>query len=426
MSVSSLYRPAVLSAFSPLPMQVKSNSISWEDILITKYLTEQQRKDLLAHEVSSLEIDQYVAIINSPEGMVVIASDLENYKKNAILAFHAMLSQQITVEQFASQCILYAALDEYIVNQVRYEPRIKPNGQFEYYKIHLDTTVVPPLKIFMRSVQDLGDEGARILKGFLQGDDQAVKYLKECLADEPLSENYFFEIQLPPVRLAVLSPILDAIRRVTNFFSTVDTYQGVTMPEGYEQPQSLIIPSFSIVKCFLKKAFPDSSMDLQPVLGKLSTRTIIENKMNGIRLINIGLPGADVPEEVDGIVGGKLPFIYHDLYHALRDCIVPDSMFTACKRIKELSDEILSQTVDVTEAKAIKKAIWKMFDNEIFASTFNYDKKKATIEPFSYIFQRINCPHILLKAIKSDITHTPRVWKSVNVGLHNIDTFPRY
>jgi|GEM_PF-6864371 len=388
-----------------------SSSLSFDERLVTKYLTREQREQIERQEITPSELENYVSMIHSPEGMSLITQDIVDIEKYPILALRAFLNQQITLEQFATQCMFYSAMDQMIVHPARYEVRMNfQENKFEHYKISADLRHLPRLRVEAHSIHQLNELSKRYLKEFFHSTNEGIDLLIEHLKDIPYSESYFLVFELPVGPIANWSPLYHRINQITNIFYPVNAYEQWSGPLGSLQPQLLVIPSFSILKKFLKLALPESSMDIQPALGQLTPQTITENKLDGVRLINIGMPGADVPEKADGWLGGKIIFILHDFYHALRDCICPDYVYKAVKKITYVADQLLSSpTLSQEEKGAVKHTRWKLIDGELL----DFEMKTshcAHVSNLGVIFSKCDWPKVYLQAVQKEIDENKSVW----------------
>jgi hypothetical protein len=377
--------------------------------LMTKYLTAEQRKKINKQYISNEDINQYIKKLESADGIKSITYDLFHYKENSIIALRAWHQKKISEEQFATQCMLYAAIDQMFLHPSRFD--IKKTGNYtNYQRIDLQPTNFFDMEIF--SICGTEKE-KKYLSSFLSLVDDRIglfstKIEKEC----PFSERYFWGCELPLGPDFYWSPLHYRIHEIVHFFESVNIDSNkISDTSDTFDPKYLIIPSYTIMKLFFSETFPDSKMKIAPILGELSKETIIALKKEGIRPINIGVFGADVPEYADTYFAGKYILTLHDFYHAVRDFYTPHRYYLAIQRISSILEGLMEKALLVEEFKAFKKLRWKLHDGEAYPF---YNNKNGTfsVPSFGHLFKTFPWTETARKAVIQDMVQNAETWKN--------------
>lgn len=370
---------------------------------VTKFLTPAQRSAIARQSVSFDEVKELAEVINTPGGIVPIAEDLKDHDIYAPIALRALNEKLIIEEQFGTICILYSAIDQMIAHPARFEVKYNPSIQnFDFHRIPVsdtdsfyksNVTTVPlvsnaPENIYLRQFFHATEDGL----------ERVIANMQAC----PESERYFWLFECPFGPLFSWSPLLHRLNEISTFFKTVNQYQIYKSNALHPyQPQYLVVPSLSLIKAFAAMACPASYLQLQPGLGCFEKEDIIAYKKQGIRLVNIGMPGADCPETADGLFGGKYVFTHHDYYHYLRDCLTPRSFQRAINRVATLLEGLM-QTFETKEIE------WKLYDGEIFS--FKMGKEGGEIADFGAIFNKIKWSQIAKETVINDMVQNAELW----------------
>lgn len=399
-----------------LAPKINDLCLPFEDFILTKYLNSQQRESFQKLPVDGLVLKAFVEKMNSPEGIPYLAIDIQNYKLYPLLGLRAFFNKDITAEQFGTLCMLYEGIEQMIVSPSRFE--LKHNystNEAEFHRLSLQNNQNNFLSsdIRVHSIYGTNNE-LRYLTKFFRLSEEGTKVLIQSMHDAPDSEKFFYTFEIPLAPTWSWSPYYNRFSYVMNFFGPVDAFQ--TNRDSWpspSKPQLLVLPSFTLFKNFLKMGFPESYFNIEPVLGNVSTTMITHYKLNGIRLINVGIPGIDVPEMGDsGLYAGKLIFTFHDFYHALRDSNIPKNYQLALRRINKILRSAISIEKIEERKKELKKVKWKLMDGELFGikGDGEFQGKFGTI--FYFVRQHIHSCSIIIK----DMVQSKQVWDHYSIS----------
>lgn len=397
---------------------VECQNLPFDEFESTRWLTEGQREYIQNIPINDVAFNSFVGLLNLPTGMREIAMDVDNYKVYPMLAVHALLKKKITEEQFATLCMLYAGIDQMCISPSRFE--LKHNYETctnRYHRLDLvqknysdyrDNPLASTIRAHSIACnpQEFG-----YLREFFHLTEEGMNEVFDSIKDVPESEKVFLTFTLSFGPVGNWSPLYHRINAVTNLFVPVNSF-GVSYEGAYPpyQPQLLVVPSFTLFQAANALMFKDTSVKHQPVLGRVSTLMITDYKQRGIRLINIGIPGIDVPEEADGYWGGKIIFTIHDMYHALRDSVSCPGYQLALRRINKILHTLIENTPS-SDTRPIKKVKWRLNDGENF-TILRHEGTSLILSKFGIIFREFEWPANALHAVIGDMVQNKEIWTS--------------
>lgn len=381
---------------------------------MTKRLTEVERNSLTSQEVRPEVVDVFVQTLNGKRGVFSLFKglNLEETKRFPQMALQAFLRGLISENQFATYCLLYQAIDQFIdhPSAVRQLHLRTAEGKFEH---RID---ISPLKSFSDLFLDLfsirhinldkdQEDADRILKTFLNISDEQFETLKELILKEPCSEHYFYTFKIPVGDVHSWSPMYKGILNPMHIWYPVnDTKDPPPFLFSDWRQKVFVLPSFSMLQAYLCAFHLEHAIKMKPFMGKCTTKVIEEYWLRHERVINVAMPGVAVPPVGDGHYGGLFMFSWHDVYHALRISVQKKNEREALHYIiLNLFDPILKQFPDRAD---IKKMRWMLIDGEFHNSVEVGDPFG---EVFSYGMGRWT-PDLKMLVIK-DMVHHSVLWK---------------
>lgn len=416
------------------------SNIEFEKNEITKNLTLSQRFNINQQRgITSEKVSDFVKSMK--EDIAEIASNYDSFEEYPKLALRARLSNQITDENFASICLLYQATSQFIKNitpLLLYETTTS-GGNSNFYNYLLPKTELnhrPDLETFDINDDDL--EKARIIKTIIRKyfnfTDVGFERLKKAMQEHPKCERCFHTIPLPLGHPLTLSNFYQQIATVQGYFHPVISYKPSKTKSTFGiESTHVVVPSFTLFKESFKIAFEEHAFDLMPLLGEISPETITRYKMRGIRIIGVGMPGADVSQYPDKVYAGLYVSSLHDMYHAFRYSIVKRNENNALVRINTLFREEIKKvktTIDKAKLgsseryeasnrlKELRHTKWMLIDGELHKSLFQKEK-------FGTLFQLEDKgwkPEFVQLIIQDMVTHS-EVWEK-EFDLNHTDLLP--
>lgn len=362
------------------PIRQKENNevLDFDSFEMTKFLTPKQRSSLTnsLRNISDLALKNFVEALNNNEftpkakkninlRTLFMESYEDIYQNLPHLALKARLRNLVVDEQLGSLCLLCQAIDQLIVNRqlVCEDPRffkISVNDGSKLYEIDpLPRNRVPDeFRIFHLADKSDLKETEELLNIFFDIPLNIRDFWRN-IDHWPESEKYFGVFKLPVEDPISWSRLYSEICRV----STICKFP-VFLPLQHRdwKQKVLLIPSFSMLQRYYNFRYPSSAMKLRLFIGRCTMKTIEHYKINGARVIQVGMSGANVPNYADGNFGGRLIFTIHDFYHAQRDAVVPKNQQRALLHINELFKKILEKQPQNKQLKHIK---WKLLDGEL-------------------------------------------------------------
>ncbi|MDP1607835.1 MAG: hypothetical protein Q8L98_00815 [Chlamydiales bacterium] len=404
---------------------LSSETLPFDEFITTKYLTPTQQDYVRNLPIKLSELNRFLEKISSFEGIAEITLDRDNYEKYPLIAIHALLRGKITQEQFATICMLYQGIYQMCVAPARFELQYNYETKTEcHYRLNLEPAIYS-------SCQD-NLSVSRIQIHSINGDEQSLHYLKEFfhitkegvhkiisnLQNAPEIEKVFFTFTLPFGPIGSWSPLYHRINDITNFLGPVNAFSSYTGGFPPYQPQLLVLPSATLFQNFLSTAFSESAVICQPIVGRISPFMITKYKQRNIRLINVAIPGIDMPDSDGQYFGGKLIFTFHDYYHALRDTVRSPGYQSALRRIDHLLKNIILQ--NPSNIAEIKKLKWKLNDGEFFG-ILGQDNTSLTMSNFGIIFKNFAWPQEVLESVIHDMVKEKDLWSKYRVTRESLN-----
>lgn len=343
---------------------------------LTRCLTKQQQADLNERLIKKTELERFVKKLLSEDGIAQIAKDRKNYEEYPHLALRArVLSNAISDAQVATICMLYAALDQLCINPSSVTQFVDKSKQPP--KGH---EILTPFKMFYSptletySLFEIGREkqlkGDALISKFFRFTPENLELFKDKLKDQPESEKCFHVIELPMGPVSTWSTLYHRLGIILEFFHPVEE----EMVLFFQMKRKvLVLPSFTMFATFLKVYCGEDAIELAPILGKCTTRTVEEFRVQDKRIIGIGMTGAPTPLNADSMYAGKLIFSFHDIYHAVRYSLVKRLERRALYRINTLLKEHLEVVGDFFK-KEVRVIKWNLIDGELHDSVIQKER----------------------------------------------------
>lgn len=347
------------------------------------------------------KLQQFVKTLNSPEIVTLLKEDqkAQNIPAKAVQARTLGL---LSDAQVASLCLVYQAFDQFII-----DPKTLISS-IERGEDGVQRNIVSGQRSFAKQsgyiVYMLGNDNSehkRILKTFFSLTDFGYSKFIESLRNAPFLERVFYTFNVPLGSPISWSPMYDQIRGACGYFGLVDVEP--VLQYGSCKQQMLVVPSFSMLQAFLHAIYPDSAVTLIPMLGKCSTRTIEKNVLEGKRILNIGMKGAEVRIVTDEHYAGPLVSSLHDLYHAERYSRIKRNEQLALIKVNKIFGKALANSPENKDLNHLK---WRLIDGELHNSV-------VIKERFGTLFGLKNLPWKppFIELVISDMVHEKKEWR---------------
>ena len=263
----------------------------FDKLTLTRYLTAEQRQNILSQKVTMKAIESLSALVNNPYGMPTLLYN-ESFPKNfvtiPITALRARFAEKITDDQFTTLCLLYEVADQLILHPKYIRTSVAPDGLRTYetfpvnrlipHDLEADKrpTAPPPVPEHLKKYQDMDEEKVvdpirnyflmdhalrskypnepdRILQTYFGFTDGELQEFKTRLLSVHPSEHYFYKFPIPPGQVRNWSPMYARISEVLNgrfpVLSTPGPFRK-TEKHQFELSKVLVVPSFSMFKLF--------------------------------------------------------------------------------------------------------------------------------------------------------------------------------
>jgi arsenate reductase-like glutaredoxin family protein len=258
-------------------------------------------------------------------------------------ALKALKDESISVEDFASVMMPWASPD---THKIRIEV-FGDNGE-----------VNPQARNLIE--QTLQIDGIPQLR-----DEELTNFFELLSKESPIQKQFFVEFRNSK-KLFHLDHFRNKIGDVFWGFNFLSSCNMNGQPK-------YIIPSLSMMNCFLKVKFKDNAMQLNPVLGFSTAKDIemsgrINKRDFALRFPDISLPREDGLQKLDGF-----DFTYHDFFHtAIASYASPSTR----NRIIETAHLISNSDFDISyfDNLYINNLYERLIDMELFFHYFDFLK----------------------------------------------------
>lgn len=323
-------------------------------------------------------IEQFVSSLNSAEILQLLKEDVQSQ----IIPYKALQARAlglISDAQFASLCLLYEAVDQFILHPMTsiVSYILNPDGT----QTITEQTVACDMKQKAYRTYCLNDgdsskqaEIKRSLTTYFSFTEEQYGKFVDAMKAAPFSEQLFFSFNVPLGGAASWSPMYEQVMHLCGSFRLVDVDPPSSASRtrfGSSFQQMIIVPSFTMLQTFLRIIYPESAVTLVPMLGKCSTRTIQKNVLEGKRVINIGMPAAQLDTVVHSMYAGQLGATFHDIYHAERYSRIKPNEQAALRRINQIFTAAIRHD---PENKELRHAQWTLIDGELHNSVVKKEK----------------------------------------------------
>lgn len=221
------------------------------------------------------------------------------HKRFGQYAFQALKEQAITLEQFVTIFLRWEA-EEQLTDSTR--PLVR------HQLFNEDSFSTNSEEILIPALWKMSSEELEIFKN-------------ELLAT-PSSEHNFWTVTIPESFYKKgrgrkkYGKALDQFQYRFRLFQLIE-YRDCT--EG----KMLVVPSFSILKAYLKAVFRENAVDIVPAFGSGKLQQIEFDIPQNKRFFALHFPGIQGLEEGDGYYFGKYISSLHDFYHCHRISVIP-------------------------------------------------------------------------------------------------------
>lgn len=272
--------------------------------------------------------------------------------------------------------------------------------------------------------------------------DEAWKLFCEEIEKNPSPlEKRIYLFPLP--KKNAYSAIDSNLHRILNCLQQTEMYC-ILKQNKFFTKKFFAVPSFSLQQCFLNvinKINQRAFIELTPILGSLSAQDVAKLKKSGSSPLGLYCPDplekGSIPQEeltdafmwnIDGYEGGG-PAIFskHDLYHALRECIIKVSETQARFYLCDLLDIKNNPYIFFEDQVVIEELKNLLIDGQLYSSFKDqglFQKGNEAEEPFGHIFHynsmRDAWNERLIKIVIDDMLEQAMLW-SIRFNLSQKD-----
>lgn len=218
------------------------------------------------------------------------------------------------------------------LKEKNWEHEIFQDKNYPYYALEsvkqkkLSSSEFCTLMFYWTAVNYHSTESERVkpIPLFIDGipNSQALQMLKETMSHSTnlslpfLTDEQFDEF----INLMSKAPISEQqffLVPLSNEYTSLQNMRDlkINLFGKVESENKRMIPSFSLMQCFLDVKFGSQAAKINPVIGLSHFKDIIANDVGGQRDMAIPFPGVKLPERADNILAPGFDFTYHDLYH---------------------------------------------------------------------------------------------------------------
>lgn len=230
----------------------------------------------------------------------------------------AFKQKQITIEQLATVFLRWEAAEQFLESG---------NGLLEHPIFENETLSAETKKFLLPALWKLSP-------------DENKRFFDE-LAQCPLSEQSFWTVKIPkkdykegPNRKK-FGEVLEKFQSVFHLFRLKDCF---------EEPDRtvFVIPSFSILKTYLRAVFMQQAVAIIPEFGIGAPKQIELDIPQNKRLFALHFPGVKGLDKGDGYYFGKYLSSFHDFYHCHQISLIPLAHRLAYLRLSHLFKHCLT------------------------------------------------------------------------------------
>ena len=103
--------------------------IDFDSMALTQNLTPEQRRAIDAEWVSKAQVQQFLEVFNSENGMQTLLEGPDAHKDLPSLGLRARAAEKISDAQFATLCFVYQAINQLIFEQMSVRDYNLPNAE---------------------------------------------------------------------------------------------------------------------------------------------------------------------------------------------------------------------------------------------------------------------------------------------------------
>ena len=333
-------------------------SISFDEFAsrdLTRHLSYDQRYAINTHKISASQINEFILKLQTKGGIVDIAADMDHYEDFPRYTLIAHLKRgDVTVAQVASSCLLYQAIEQFIMDRTYTLCEEIPGNPPTVSYCYLKVGAKKPLPL-MRTFSLL--ENKDFIKRYFNLSNYGMETMLSLLEAKPDSEKYYHTITLPLSPIHTWSPGHQRVTDLIKFLYPVAVGQSIQFETV--QQQVMVIPSFSMLEVFNKNLYEVNAISYVPLLGKCTKATISFFKRLDKRVLHVGMPQAPVPDLADNHYFGPHLYSIHDFYHGVRDAWIA---LGERRAINQIVDRIFSKRIN----EKTEEIQWKLDDGELY------------------------------------------------------------
>lgn len=285
-------------------------------------------KHLLDHEkfalnkrlenISLQNIETLIEELSNDAFMIIKSWTMEELKDLSDVMMAAFKKGKCPHKQVVSFHILSAAIDEMHLNlraRLCYQVISGKNVDKQEFDFRVFS---PPGRLWKRFFKKQDKKRLPYLQQFFNLNGREWNRFCDLMESEEPSEQWYHLMRVP--RYGCISNILERMKDVFGLFPKIEFWESEDLCEFV-----MVIPTFSMIQNFLAVKADNNrrpAIKLEPRFGALSLNDVERIKRNGGCQFGLHLPGTsrEYMKNVDSWEDcGALSFLFHDLYHALRE-----------------------------------------------------------------------------------------------------------
>lgn len=402
---------------------------------LIKNLPPEEKDFIKTATIDEIKINEFVATLNKSHvvsQLINIKDEISNLDEISLKSILALRDGKITIEQVTTLHMLIAALFELVLEPkscIVYNSKGKttihvhelPNSFENLLLSQIDMKTVNPQNTFIKKGEPM------LKKHFALNDHEWDQFLKLMHEVKVESEKTFFSINLP--KFGCWSPIFDHTNEIIDCMHPIE----------HTPVKFLAIPSFSMLQVFLKvKALGRNRtpVELIPTFGSLTMHDVERLKALGQTPLGLYAPEQTAEhkkkksnrcfmEVIDGWSGGgPYSFLYHDIYHAIREMQMKEGIAFARIRMATLFKHEIEKAIRAHAPpeliERMQKLEERLIDGELILSYMSSEFKMNKALDFGSIFyartvKKLFTPE-LRKIILQDMVDNAKEWEE-NFGI---------
>lgn len=216
----------------------------------------------------------------------------------------------------------------------------------------------------------LGQNIRLLMTALWKMSDTQMNTFFHLLRKSPASEQFFWTVEIPTDRKGRLNIGLPYARFLEKFQEIFKLFR----PQGHllSGVKRLVIPSFSIMKSYLKALFGTDAVTMVPEFGIATSSQFEIDIPRNRHTFAIHFPKVSGLEAGDGHYFGKYLSSLHDFYHSHRASLIPFERRLAYLRVAHLFkhsqkiSELYPQDPLLTVLWSTKTVVWEQSSGKVF------------------------------------------------------------